>query len=295
MVSSVLLLVLLVLPCRTVTRHHHIERLGKPIICSPPGGSSLEISALGGSALGTGMLGTSALSTRSIGGGGRPLSTPIMCSTGSSVIFARKKFTRLCKSKGIGCRGVRLKTRVVAVGVSDDAICTHKIVSSIKIRGKGPIFGSKRAPCRAGTVQCGFGDGGKFVGGIIARRKRNCIMNGGTGGNTGSRLFVRGKQCAAYSRRSRPRFCVRLAGTGIHPGGGIMAKPTCLMIRSMPLPLTMPFFFFPFSDDCSSNFIVPDCVSSSDHNFNLANNNCCFTIDSLVSLGLATSVFAGNS
>lgn len=157
------------------------------------------------------------------------------------------------------------------------------------------MFGRKSATCSARAVQCGFGAGGTKVARVMARRKRKCIAKDGTGGKTGSRVFVRRKHCAAYSRRSRPRFCVRLAETGIHPGGGMIAKPTCLIIRSMPLPLTIPFFFFPFSDDCSSNFVVPACVSSSDHNFNLTRNKCCFTVDSVVSLGVAKSVFAGNS
>lgn len=249
-----------------------------------------------GSSLGMSDTLMSALSVSAITpGGGRPLSTPIVCRTGSSVMFARNKCTRLCNSNGIGCRGVRLASTIVAVGVSDDAICTHNIPSSTNIRGNAPIFGSNRAPCRSGVVHCGFGSGGKFVGGVIARRKRKCIADRRSGGNTGSRLCLHRKQCAAYSGRRRPRFCLGLSVTGIHPGGGIIFNPTRLIIRSIPLPVTVPFKFFPFGDDCSSKFVVPACNSRVGHNFCLHSKKCCFTVDSHVSLGILNRVFAGNS
>ncbi len=226
---------------------------------------------------------------------GSILSRPIRCATSSSIAFRTNvNGTGLCKSDGIGCAGLRLRTSLVAVGVSDDVIRTMNHPSSANEVGGRPIFGRNSSRCRPRGVDCGFGAHGTFVSGMCAGRNSKFLVDRRSGHSTRKIVCMQRNGCAAYGT-GRPRFCVTLAHTGIHPNGSIMFNPTCLIIRSIPLPLTVPCKFFPFDGGCSSNLVVPAFNSRDVQKFCLHSKNCCFTVGSVVSLGLVNRVCAGKS
>jgi lipopolysaccharide assembly outer membrane protein LptD (OstA) len=54
-----------------------------------------------------------------------------------------------------------------------------------------------------------------------------------------------------------PHFYIQLTKAKTHPGRNIVAGPAYLVIEDVPLPLGLPFGFFPFTQSYSSGIIMP--------------------------------------
>ena len=54
-----------------------------------------------------------------------------------------------------------------------------------------------------------------------------------------------------------PHFHIALSRAKVYPGKEAISGPSYIVVEGVPLPIAIPFFFFPFSNKYSSGLIVP--------------------------------------
>ena len=63
---------------------------------------------------------------------------------------------------------------------------------------------------------------------------------------------------------------MQLTRAKVRPKKNVVTGPAYLVVEDVPLPLAVPFFFFPFSSSYSSGFIMPTYMDDSSRGFGLA-------------------------
>lgn len=74
-----------------------------------------------------------------------------------------------------------------------------------------------------------------------------------------------------------------------------MTGPAYLVVEDVPLPLAVPFFFFPFSSSYSSGFIMPTVLDDSSRGFGLSDGGYYFAISDMMDLKLTGDIFTKGS
>ena len=92
-----------------------------------------------------------------------------------------------------------------------------------------------------------------------------------------------------------PHFYIRMSRAKVHTGKSVFFGPAWLVVEDVPLPLVVPFGFFPFTHKYQSGFIMPSYGDESSRGFYLRDGGYYFAINDHVDLRLTGEIFTKGS
>jgi len=88
-----------------------------------------------------------------------------------------------------------------------------------------------------------------------------------------------------------PHFYLQMTKAKVKPKSFIVAGPAYLVIEDVPLPIALPFGYFPFSDKYSSGVIMPSYGDDFTRGFNLHNGGYYFALSDYADLALTGDIY----
>ena len=118
-----------------------------------------------------------------------------------------------------------------------------------------------------------------------------------------SELSKRGADGEMYLQHGRyttcddphPDFYLALSRAKVRPGKDVVFGPAYLVVADVPLPLAVPYGFFPFTKSYSSGFIMPTYGDETDRGFYLRDGGYYFAISDKMDLKLIGEIYTKGS
>ena len=118
-----------------------------------------------------------------------------------------------------------------------------------------------------------------------------------------SELSKRGSNGEMYLQHGRyttcdephPDFYLALSRAKVRPGKDVVFGPAYLVVCDVPLPLAIPYGFFPFTKSYSSGFIMPTYGDETERGFYLRDGGYYFAISDKMDLKLIGEIFTKGS
>lgn len=92
-----------------------------------------------------------------------------------------------------------------------------------------------------------------------------------------------------------PHFYIAMTKAKVRPGKDLVAGPLYLVLADVPLPIFLPFAFFPFTTTKSSGLIMPSYGDEMERGFYLRNGGYYFAINDYVDLELTGDLYTKGS
>ena len=92
-----------------------------------------------------------------------------------------------------------------------------------------------------------------------------------------------------------PHFYVRLTRAKVRPKKDVVSGPLYLVVEDVPLPLALPFAYFPFTSSYSSGIIMPTFGDETERGFYLRDGGYYFAISDKLDLRLTGEIFTKGS
>lgn len=92
-----------------------------------------------------------------------------------------------------------------------------------------------------------------------------------------------------------PDFYLALSRAKVRPGKDVVFGPAYLVVQDVPLPLALPYGFFPFSKSYSSGFIMPTYGDETERGFYLRDGGYYFAISDKIDLKLLGEIYTKGS
>ena len=138
------------------------------------------------------------------------------------------------------------------------------------------------------------------------KTKKGLIKNVFTAQDDGfmrSELSKRDSTGAVYLQHGRyttcdkdcPDFYIALSRAKVRPGKDVVFGPAYLVVADVPLPLAIPYGFFPFTKSYSSGFIMPTYGDESARGFYLRDGGYYFAISDKMDLKLLGEIYTKGS
>ena len=70
-------------------------------------------------------------------------------------------------------------------------------------------------------------------------------------------FYLKDGRYTTCDQHDHPHFYVRMTKAKAKPGHYVASGPAYMVVGDVPLPLALPFAFFPFTDKYSSGLIMP--------------------------------------
>ncbi|MCM1297875.1 MAG: LPS-assembly protein LptD, partial [Muribaculaceae bacterium] len=179
-----------------------------------------------------------------------------------------------------------LKTDMVyAVGRVDTA---GEVQGNPEFSQKGDTYKSKEMTYNFKTKKGHLTD-------IITQQGEGYLTGGVTKKTEGEDYYIQGGRYTTCDDHECPHFYLNLTRAKVRPKKNIVVGPAYMVLAGLPLPLAVPFGFFPFTDSYASGVIVPTFGDDYNRGFYLSDGGYYFAISDNMDLALTGEIYTKGS
>lgn len=161
------------------------------------------------------------------------------------------------------------------------------------IKGR-PLFTMGKDEYKSDTMAFNFKSKKGLIKGVYTEQQDG-FLSGEVGKRDSSGVIY--LQHARYTTCDDPHpdFYIALSRAKVRPGKDVVFGPAYLVVADVPLPLAIPYGFFPFSKKYSSGFIMPNYGDENDRGFYLRDGGYYFAISDKWDLKLLGEIYTKGS
>lgn len=150
-----------------------------------------------------------------------------------------------------------LEANFMRMNVDSNLVYAHYVLDSLGRPTAHPKFRDGDQSYEAKTMNYNFKTAKGFITGAVTKQGEGYVVAERTKKDTEGHMYMEGGTYTTCSDLESPHFCLKLTRAKVRTGKNIVAGPSYLEILGVPLPIGLPFGFFPFSSSYSSGIIMP--------------------------------------
>lgn len=177
------------------------------------------------------------------------------------------------------------KSEVYAVGVEDSL---GEVVGF-------PVFEEAGTAYESGTMRYNFKSKRGYITNVITQQGEGYLTGGTTKKTDGEDFYVENGRYTTCDDHECPHFYLQLTRAKVRPKKNIVTGPAYMVLAGLPLPLAVPFGYFPFSDKYASGVIVPTFGDDYNRGFYLSDGGYYFAINDYIDLALTGEIYTKGS
>ncbi len=174
---------------------------------------------------------------------------------------------------------------VYAIGVADTAG---------NVKGN-PVFQEKNSTYESKSMKYNFRTQRGYITDVITEQGEGFLVGGATKKMEDGSYFIENGRYTTCDDHEHPHFYFQITRGKAIPKKNIVTGPAYMVLADVPLPIALPFGYFPFSKDYSSGVIFPSFGEDYSKGFYMRNGGYYFAINDYVDLALRGEIYTKGS
>jgi len=212
------------------------------------------------------------------------LDARIEYSSQDSIVFLRDGTVFLHGAGDMTYKNIRLQAEFIRVNMESNLLFARGVTDSIGDVIGEPIFSDGSDEYQAQEITYNLRTGRGYVTNAVTQQGEGFIISRSTKKTENDMLAVAGAKFTTCDHHHNPHFYLYISRGKVKPGEHVVAGPSRLVIADVPIPITIPFGFFPFSTQYSSGFLMPSFMDELNRGFGLINGGYYFAFNDFVDL-----------
>ncbi|WP_373818880.1 putative LPS assembly protein LptD, partial [Porphyromonas loveana] len=146
----------------------------------------------------------------------------------------------------------RLEANFMYLNTDSSTVYTHYVLDSVGYPTAFPKFKDGEQSFEAKSFTYNFRSEKGIIDGVITQQGEGYLTAEKTKKMKDNIMFMQGGRYTTCDHHDHPHFYINLSKAKVHPEKDIVTGPVNLVIADMPLPIGLPFGYFPFSSKYSS-------------------------------------------
>ena len=223
------------------------------------------------------------------------LESAVDFSSADSMIIVRRDSAFMYGESSVTYGDIKLTAANIEMSLADNTIHALGVPDSIgELRGT-PVFSDGDSQYEAKTMRYNFKSEKGYITNVITEQGEGYLTGGTTKKDKDGGFYIVNGKYTTCDHHEDPHFYFNLSKAKVHPGKNIVTGPAWMVLAGLPLPLAVPFGYFPFTDDYSSGVIVPSFGDDYQRGFYLQDGGYYFAINDNVDLTLTGEVYTKGS
>ena len=223
------------------------------------------------------------------------LDAPVYFSSEDSLVYdAINKQAKLFGNSDVKYENMNLISDRMQMSLDSSVVyATGSADTTGKIKGR-PIFTMGEDKYESDTIACNFKTKRAFINNVYTEQQDGFLSSQQSKRDSSGVLYL---QHGRYTTcdREHPDFYIALSRAKVRPGKDVVFGPAYLVVADVPLPLAIPYGFFPFTKSYSSGFIMPTYGDESSRGFYLRDGGYYFAINDKWDLKLLGEIYTKGS
>lgn len=158
-----------------------------------------------------------------------------------------------------------------------------------------PVFTDSSGEYESKTMNYNFKTKKGFITDVVTQQGEGYLSGGLTKKMENNEFYMRNGRYTTCDDHEHPHFYMQLTKAKIRPNKDIVTGPAYLVLADVPLPLAVPFGYFPFSSKYSSGIIMPTFGEEYDKGFFLSDGGYYFAFNDYMDLALTGEIYTKGS
>ncbi|WP_036867744.1 putative LPS assembly protein LptD [Porphyromonas canoris] len=214
----------------------------------------------------------------------------------STIVFPKKNMARLYGNAQVKYTEQELTGDYIRMLMDSASVyATYRDVpDSVKANTEinYPKFKDGEQNYEAKTMNYNFRSKKGYTTDIVTQQGEGFIIAKKTKKREDGSMFMQGAEYTTCDNHDHPHFYVSITNSKVRPQKNLISGPLYLVIADVPLPLFLPFGFFPFSKSYASGIIMPSPGEDSELGFYMRNGGYYWAINDYVDLQVTGDIYS---
>ena len=223
------------------------------------------------------------------------LDAPVTFSSEDSLVYdAATKRARLYGNSNVKYQNMDLKSDRIQMSLDSSLVhATGTADTTGEVTGK-PVFVMGQDTYESDTMSFNFKTKKGFINSVYTAQEDGFLTSEMSKRDSSGVLYL---QHGRYTTcdQEHPDFYIALSRAKVRPGKDVVFGPAYLVVADVPLPLAIPYGFFPFTKSYSSGFIMPSYGDESSRGFYLRDGGYYFAMSDKWDLKLLGEIYTKGS
>ena len=212
------------------------------------------------------------------------IDAPIKYTANDSIVFTGKGVAYMFGSTDINYRTINLKADFVRIKMDSSLLFARGSVDDNGARVGLPVFSENEKSYESNELTYNLKTRKGFIRQAVTQEGEGYIISSRTKKSDDDVLCIADAKYTTCDCHDHPHFYLSLSKAKVKPGSFIVTGPAHLVIADIPLPVAIPFGFFPFTSDYSSGVVMPSYTDELTRGFGLTNGGYYFAINDYADL-----------
>ena len=186
---------------------------------------------------------------------------------------------------------MNLKADYVRVKMDSSLIYAKGVRDSVGDLKGNPVFSDNGTSYESKEMTYNLKTRKGFIRHVVTQQGEGYIVSDRTKITDDKTLSMAGGKYTTCDDHEHPHFYLQLTKAKVKPGEYVASGPAYLVLADVPLPLAVPFGFFPFTNTYSSGVIMPTFGDDANRGFYLQNGGYYFAINDYFDLQLTGDIY----
>lgn len=225
----------------------------------------------------------------------QPLDAPVVYEANDSIVFTEGGLAHLYGSGKVNYEKIELTSDIITMNMDSSTVYARGIPDSTGVEKGTPIFKDGDTPYESKIMRYNFKTKKGFINNIVTQQGDGYVTSEESKKGGGDELYLRHGKYTTCDQHDHPHFYLKLSMAKVRPKKNAVFGPAQLVVEDVPLPLAIPFGFFPFNSSYSSGFIMPSYGDEMNRGFYLRDGGYYFAISDRMDLKLLGEIFTKGS
>ena len=158
-----------------------------------------------------------------------------------------------------------------------------------------PVFDEGGATYETETMKYNFKSKRGYITNVITEQGEGYLTGGETKKMEDDTYYIKNGRYTTCDQHDCPHFYFQLTQAKVRPNQDIVTGPAYMVLSGLPLPLAVPFGYFPFTKKYSSGILVPTFGEDYQRGFYLRDGGYYFAINDNMDLALTGELYTKGS
>lgn len=223
------------------------------------------------------------------------INSPVEFAAKDSMVYdARRKNAYFYGESSVKYENMDLKSAKVSMSMDSSLVRASGVTDSLGKKIGAPVFQMGSDTYESDTMAFNFKTKKGFINNVYTAQQDGFLT---------AEIAKRDSSGVMYLKHGRyttcdeehPDFYIALSRAKVRPGKDVVFGPAYLVVADVPLPLAIPYGFFPFSKSYSSGFIMPTYGDEMSRGFYLRDGGYYFAISDKIDLKLLGEIYTKGS
>lgn len=222
------------------------------------------------------------------------IDAPVYYECTDSMVWSRTGNAYLYGAGKVTYDKIELTANIIKLNMDSSVVHASGSIDTTGMVSGLPVFMDGGTPYESDNMSYNFKTKKGFINNVYTQQGDGFIM-GGKAKKDSVGVFYSKDGMYTTCDAEHPHFYVRLTRAKVRPKKDVVSGPLYLVVEDVPLPLALPFAYFPFTSSYSSGIIMPTFGDETERGFYLRDGGYYFAISDKLDLRLTGEIFTKGS